>query len=553
MEENLKNNSKVRIRDLFFYLYFMLMFGMRMWGVYESKALYAPLIVLAMLLWLLSCAMTEYSMLEYTWGILLITLAAVVYIKTGEKGLIFYFCLLFGMKGVNVKELFRWGVIAGASGMAVMGFLTTFGIVEDVVYAQNRNFVGYVLRHALGTPHPNTLGTSFTIVAIMILYVIGHDNKIRVWRASAVLFAVALYIYIFAQSRTAILITAGVLLINIIYTYRNRIGVFEKTISVLVIPMIVLVTVLIPVFASESFVEKINKIDYFLYIRFWHGQYYLKSNDITLFGQRLINPDNVPTGIDISMLYLILQLGLVAFIVMIFIWCLLIYDDIKHNKVNELIIVLSLLVMGVTDPFLYNISFKNIAFAFMGITMFEYSRKNQTKLPDFWGREFSILKMMKRDVEFPFVSFKGKIVKRQTNRAAVIIIVVLMMIVASLGFAFTPDPDYVLLDRNTGEHKLIKELTGRTYSVKEIEEIRDEGNVVINYSGEDEIMYGYYSRESAPVKGGIWTPNLPQLEKIRFWLAVFVWGSMTMLVIYEMVVTGMHVIKRKQVLNNVGK
>ncbi len=41
------------------------MFGMRMWGIYESKPLYGPLLVVGFLLWAISMLMTELTVLEY--------------------------------------------------------------------------------------------------------------------------------------------------------------------------------------------------------------------------------------------------------------------------------------------------------------------------------------------------------------------------------------------------------------------------------------------------------------------------------------------------------
>ena len=47
------------------------------------------------------------------------------------------------------------------------------------------------------------------------------------------------------------------------------------------------------------------------------------------------------------------------------------HDEVKNQRISELVITFSLLVMGVSDPFLYNIGFKNLAFCFMGVWLYK--------------------------------------------------------------------------------------------------------------------------------------------------------------------------------------
>ena len=548
--------EKISLRDLFFYLYFMLLFGMRMWGVYEGKPTYAPLLALGFMLWGISFVLTEHTVFECIWAGLLLILAGVVYINSGEKGLLMYFTLIIGMKGVDQKRLFKWGAVSGGLGMIVLGFLTTFGIIEDVVYAQTRHFVGNVLRHALGAPHPNTLGTSFTIIAMMILYCIGHGDRKRVWKATAILTAIAVYIYIFAQSRTGIMITVAVLALNLIYTYRQKLGVIEKVVLILLLPALWVVSICIPAFASEKFLEMIKAADYTFFVRFNLGKYYLENNDIVSLGQRLSNPGGTAYGIDISFLNLLLQAGVIAFIIINLIWILLITDEVRENRTEELVIVFSLLVMGVTDPLLYNISFKNIAFVFAGTVIYKYSDMLSGRLPEALNKTFCLVPIGRKEITLP-AAFGGaenmsgtknadedkapsgdgsmSVHAGNRKRIALFIIPALMLLVSIAVYVATPDPSYVLLDRNTKEHVLIKDIVGHTYTADDVARIRKEGNYVINYSGEDELMYTYYSDDKNPIADGFYAPNLPKVEKMRRSLGIFVWGSVVLSAIYVIV------------------
>ncbi|MCR5671129.1 MAG: hypothetical protein K6G10_09000 [Butyrivibrio sp.] len=515
--------TRIALSELFICLYFILMFSMRMWGVYESKALYGPLLLLGFGLWGISLLLTEHTLFEWLWIAALMLLAGLVYVSSGEKGLLMYFALMIGMKVANAKRLIKWGAVFGSAGMLVMSFLTAFGFIEDAVYIQKRSFVGDVLRHALGSPHPNTLGTSFTIIAMMVLFYIGHENKKKVWKASAILFAIACYIYLYGQSRTGIAVTTGVLALNIIYTYRRKIGKPEKLVLTLLIPVTVLISVVFPYFFTDETYKKVKALDPTFFVRFRYGHYYFMNNKVTAFGGRLANPDDKLYGIDPSNLQLLLQMGFIAFVLVTCMWALLIYRDVKENRIDELIIVFSLLVMGITDPLLYNISFKNIAFVFIGAALYRYSDKVTEKLPEIFAKKIRIINI--KNAFLPAESKESREVIMDGHLLIPCIAAALFLLIAILGYSLTPNPDYVLLDRNTREHTLIKNLEGRTYTRDEIAQIKDEGNLVINYSGEDELMYAYYSREDAPVRGGYYAPNLARMEKVRFWVSVFVWGT----------------------------
>lgn len=545
-EDNEQNKTGITLKEIFFYLFFALMFGMRMWGVYEGKTLYAPLICIGMIFWLVSLLMTEHTFFECIWMFLLLLLAGLVYLNSGEKGLIFYFALLVGVKDISLKKLFKVGIIAGGSGLIVLGFLSAFGFVEDVVYIQDRRFLGDILRHALGTPHPNTLATSFMVITVMILYVIGHKDKVVVWKATILLFAISVYVYFYAQSRTGILGTTCILLLNIIYTYRKKVGIAEILILIISVPILLIGQILVPAFASDELLEIVKKIDGSLYIRFHLGQHYLNSYNITAFGQRFNKPDEILYGIDLSNLYLLLQLGVVAFIFIVFMWILLIIDEVKENKTQELIIVFAFLVMGITDPFLYNISFKNIAFAFIGVTIFKYSDLVTEQLPELFSGKMQLIKVGDKAIPIKRTILKsmGNIIKSgneecsKRHRQISFLIILLVFVAVLIGYYVTPSASYAVLDRNTREHYLIGNMNGRTYTSQEIAEIKKEGNIVINYSGEDEVMYTYYSDADNPIEGGLYAPNLARVEKIRFWLSVFVWGTAVIMTVYLSIMKG---------------
>ncbi len=540
------------------------MFGMRMWGIYEGKAIYGPLLVVGFLLWGISVLMTKHTVLEYLVICAFMGLAAVVYINSGEKGLLLYFALMLGMKGIDERALFKTGVAVGLSGMAVLTFLSAFGIIEDVAYVQNRGGLGLIFRRSLGFPHPNTLSSSFTILAIMIIYLVGNKDKLKVWITSAVLLIIALYLIMYSGSRTGLAITIGVLLLNLFYAYRNKIGIIEKIGAALIIPAIWVVTVVVPIFAPMSVIEYVESVDQQFGTRWGHGRYYFDNNTLTLFGGRLGNPKDLIYGIDLSQLYLLMTMGIVAFVVITLLWIMLIRDEVRENRVGELVITVSLLIMGVMDPFLYNIGFKNLAFVFMGRVLYKHLRELSGRVPDALQTEILIIKAGEKEVSIPALSAtkmaqKGRMstggATGSSNKAllsssstglskkSLLLCVAGCAVFLGLSAAFyylTPAPSYVLSDSNKEEHIIYDDLVGKTYSPAEIREIKSEGNIVLNYTDANEEMYAYYASESDMPEGSCYAPNAAGTEKTRRCVSIFFWGVVLISILKYMTSVTIH-------------
>lgn len=530
MRKKTGNKLSISIGELFIYLFFSFMFGMRMWGVYESKPLYIPLLLMGMLFWAVGIVLTRHTLLEYVVIVFLMGLAACIYLNSGEKGLILYFAMMLGMKGIDPKRLFRIGAIVGGTGLAVLSFLAAFGCIEDVAYVQSREFVGEVFRRSLGASHPNTLSSSFTIIAIMVLYVVGRHDRRRLWKESMLLFLISVYFYLYSGSRTGIAITVGFLILNLFYSYRNKVGIPEKIVLVILFPLIWSLCIIGPAMADDGTIAFVRSIDFNLGSRWAVASYYLKNNGVSLFGQRLNNPDANVYGIDMSQLYLLLQLGIVAFIIITVFWIFLLYDEVKKNRIDELVITFVLLVMGITDPFLYDLGFKNLAFAFMGVLLYtELGR---------WGNRLPLV--LKRTIVLPGISDKtiaipealllssgegGRRVRAVVNLWSIILMMV-MLGASVLLFILTPTPKYVLADRYYSENKTLTffDTDGTLYSKEEIEDIKKQGNIVLHYSGEQEPMYIYYALKDEPVEGGYYAPNAAIMEKFRISVSVFFWG-----------------------------
>ncbi len=525
--------KEISYRELFFYLYFTVIFGMRMWGIYEGTKLYGYCLVMGGLFWGLSVLMTEHTVLEYMSMLSLLAVAGIVYLNSGEKGLLLYFTLMLGMKRIDVERVFKVGVIVGGLGMACMAFLTSFGFIDDVIYLQSRPHFGMVFRHALGMPHPNTLGTSFFIIIVMVMYIIGYEDRSRIWIVSLLLLIISLYIYIYSVSRTGIIVSVGFLLLNLLYSYRKQIGAFERAICFIMFPIIWGISIILPAVSSDELNNRLAKIDGTLMNRIHYGKGYFHYNSVTMFGSRVTNPDTV-YGIDISQLYLFLNLGIVAFVILTTLYVALVIYELKNNMVKEMLSTMIFLVMGLADPFLYNISFKNITFVFMGVMYYRFMSIVSERHPTLSKLRLQPLAFgstvfrMKGNQILSYMTIGLKKIPKRKRILAIVIPIITSVIVSVAIYCVTPDPEFAMTDRNIGEHRLLKGLKGRTYTEKEIHEIKSQGNIVLNYTDDNELMYIYYSDENRAIDGGYYADKAALIEKTRWCISFFLWGTLVL-------------------------
>ena len=160
--ESVKNisrdcNKKINIAELTYLLYFTVMFGARAIGLFEGMAIYNASLVIGMLLFIVKVAMTEHTVYEYCFMGLLLLISMIVYYNTGEKGLLLYFTMMLGMKGVSIRRVFKLGTIILSISFTTLVLLSITGLKEDIVYIKDRAGFGNKIRHSLGYPYPNTL------------------------------------------------------------------------------------------------------------------------------------------------------------------------------------------------------------------------------------------------------------------------------------------------------------------------------------------------------------------------------------------------------------
>lgn len=375
---------KVNLAEMIYLLYFAVMFGARAAGLYEGMLLYNITLVIGMLLFVTKVAMTEHTVFEYIVMALLLGMGVLVYKNTGEKGLLLYMTMVLGMKGVSLQRIEKVGLTILGVCFPVLVFLSVTGIISDIAYpADGRLLPGQMLRRSLGYPYFNTMFTTYVVLVVLIMLVCGYQEKKQLILSSIFFFVVGVYLYIYSCSNTGIIVLTVFLMMNIVmqvigansqrengisdskdnYSSLSRIA---RILFMSVYPLGMVISILCPLLIGGENFEILDKL---LHNRFNYANYYLTHEPVTLLGTRFAQAPNDNYLIDSSFLYSFLQIGVVPCIVLTTLMMATIWKLIKEDRRIELAVVVSFCVLGLSDPFFYNLSYKNIMMLFAGETL----------------------------------------------------------------------------------------------------------------------------------------------------------------------------------------
>jgi hypothetical protein len=505
-------NSKHSITSLpkynewIFYLFFALMFGARAAGLDEGNIVYSVIFIASMVLFLLKVAATEHTFGEYIWMGMLLLLALAVYYRTGEKGLLLCFALMLGMKGVRVKSVFQIGTLVLAFFFSLNVFLSVFGLKSELFYYQDRAGIGGDFRHALGYPHPNSLQLNCFVLVMLVMFLTGKKNKRRTVAVSCVMMGISLYIFLYSGSRTGLFITIFYLIVNCLFLYRSEFTGIEKIIVLMIYPVCAVSDVFIPFAGSQKLIGWISDHMGTIGARVNAARFYFDLVPVSLFGSRIEITKDFAYGIDMGYAYLFLVLGVAAFAVFSILYIGFIHYCLKTDQRSELAVTTSIVLMGTLEPFLFNLSFKNLSLIFLGQYLFVCSEQMQKKFSGkaaFLNRHVRLLAWGGRSIQEQ--SPVGTLIESCRNcrnrcfgfiydpamlKRSMILFLLTVALVSAGFFGTAKRPSAIYTDSDRGERMEIG-LVPVYLSEQKAAELRKNGDILIHYQGSEVPMYRY--------------------------------------------------------------
>lgn len=444
----------IHMEEILYYAFIIVLMGAKGIGLTDGQRLFTLCLLSASVLWGLKICLTRHSIREWLLILALLFLGGIIYRRTGEKAAIAAVAVIVGMKNVPLERLMKvclavWGGTFLFS--VVRGLL---GFYDGVVVVHEKLGLGPIIRYSLGYTHPNVLHVTYFILVMLVIYVCRPSGKKLYWSAF-LLFVGNLYVFLYSISYTGILIVTAYLMLVIYFDIRKKLIWPEKIAALLLFAFCVAFPIAGPfVLKGEAF----NFFNRLLSTRFELVYNNFSQNKLTLFGTYIPPNPEANLSLDSSFAYMLMYYGIVAFILCVGLYFFSIYYCMSHNRLQETAILLGTSIAGITEQFLYNLSFKNITFFIMGYVL--YAGLLKSRKTSWLYRERTLLPIKKNDV----IQIRRTGIFEKAWRAAaeiwkekkirIICTGVLFALALTIAWRiFGEIPDYVLVGRMTTDYR----------------------------------------------------------------------------------------------------
>lgn len=371
-------NIKIKVNELLYYSFLLVLSVSKGLGFYEGMKIYSISLIIAGGCILAKIVCEKYNVAELVIIVGLILIGLIVYKNTGNLAALIYIVMIIGIKNIPVKRVFLLeGSIWGAC-FLIRAVLGMSGISRGLVLVHEKLGMGPIIRWSFGYPHPNVLQITYAVIAAFILYNLNYEGK-RLFKLLLILFMGNCFVFLYSVSYTGFILTTGLLIIYFYFVIRKKRSKLENILIECVLPFCVLFAVVLPLAMEHGSI--LAGIDDFMNKLF--NTRFLASRVYLYEGPRLLGRDvsDIGFALDCSYVYLLMNGGILLFIIILGIYFFFIHQCIRNNKNREIAITLTFLIAGVSEPFLFNTSFKNITFFFLGNFMFDLLKGSKES----WG------------------------------------------------------------------------------------------------------------------------------------------------------------------------
>lgn len=362
-----------------FYAFWIIMTLVKALGFYEGQRVYTLGIGISFLCIVVKMVLEKRTRRENMMMALLLVLGAVIYFCSTEKTPLILIFLVIGMEGIDVKKTFRIGLGIWSVCFLMMATLEILGLRYGAFVVHEKLGLGPVIRWSLGYTHPNVLQITYSVIAVLILF-LSEKKGIEQLKLLILLFLGNLWVFLYAVSYTGFIMGTGALVLCFYFDNLARFSRIERGLIYLFIPGCVTLSIVIPYLCGEGMPLRpldgiLNKL---LNTRPRCVQVYLKQG-LHLFGASFTSEQVGNFALDSSFATLLIRDGVIFFLLVILAYMGMTVYYVKHRMRKELFLLLSLSLAGITEPFLFNTSFKNMTMVLMGAWVWTMLAKYRRK------------------------------------------------------------------------------------------------------------------------------------------------------------------------------
>lgn len=410
----MKTKLSTTLPEFLYLLFFSFMLFSKAIGLDDGQPLYNILLAVSLVAFTFKLLITRYTFFDFIWITVILALSIITYKLSGERGILFLTATIVGFKDSNIKHVLKLGAFIWTFCFIIMAFLTQTGLMNDLFLVHNKGSLGYIVRWSFGYTHPNVLHISF-IVLLALIFCSSNLNLKQLILASAIAMLANLYVFIYSVSYTGFILATSYLVINCIFTWRESLATDQsflwKLFDILVeiiFPFCIFFSILGPILFTGKLYELCDKL---VHHRFVLSNFYLTTERLSILGHRLEFTPDSNRSIDCSYVYLLVHCGIVIFALFCLVYIFFIHNCIRNHKYKELSVTIILIVAGITEPFLFNTSYKNISVIFIAEYLFDLSSNflSHECLPKVLKIDFSLKSFYQKQIR---ISFIGNIYNR---------------------------------------------------------------------------------------------------------------------------------------------
>lgn len=377
-------NTMLSIGEVLFYFFWIVMSFSKGMGWYEGMLAYNLCLVFSMSCICLKIILEKHTFFELSAIAFLVIIGGMVYLRSGEKAPLIYIFLVIGMKDIPVKRVFQLGLFVWSVCFGYRAFIEISGISKGLVFAHEKLGLGAILRWGFGYPHPNVMHITYAVIAAFILYLTNRKGR-ELFKLLVILFIGNCIVFFYSISYTGFLLTTACLLIFLYFDSRKQFSRIEKYTAAAIFPLCIFFSIFAPLLTGKgAILEKYGEFFNNLFNSRFHATRLFLQTGITLFGDRI---DLGGWALDSSYVSLLVRNGLVFFLIVVIAYFFLILYCIQKAEWKKLALILSFCIAGISEPFLFNTSFKNLIFVFLGEYFYlllndRFNRKEKSTFTD---------------------------------------------------------------------------------------------------------------------------------------------------------------------------
>ena len=420
-----KQELSISLSELLYLCFVCIMLFVKGIGLYDGQLLYKLFFAGSIGLLFVKMLITKHSIKEWIVIVLIGLLTIIVYLNSREKGVLICSLTVLSMKDVSVEKvmktgLWTWGVTMGGNVLYHLLNLSASGYK-----VHEKLGLGHIFRWDLGFSHPNVLHISYLVLCGFVVY--NLDKKYN-WKYALLLMIGNLFVFIYSVSYTGIMVVTLYLGLAWYMNTREKMSKCEYILLELIFPVCLLLSLLSPILLPENVFNIVNKI---FSNRLVLAKYYLISDNLKFFGNNLGKITTHILTMDNAYVFSLIIYGILFFIVLVSGYFMLIRLCVKTGKNKELAVIVCFLIGGITEPFLFNTSFKNITLFFLGVALF--SKKDMARV-----KEVGLIPKLNKDIVLNctnvYVIVKNIAKSFKENKKRILLFAVSMGIIASIWF-----------------------------------------------------------------------------------------------------------------------